>query len=217
MIKNVSQRPIIIMYFIEMVEWSCMSQVIASLPTSETFTIRCFCFNLISCQSNSMLIVLQWRQMNSIHLINPPKMQSGHSSAVFPIKILVMNWARYLYWLISLHGHLCLPLLLSILLNCSINWFQSLKGEYLKISSVSTAYFSGSKVIGSFVFKSHEGSGTITCKDTIMETGYTTIWSMCFCWNIAPLNEKLILEFANERIQFAFTNYTILTTEYNFY
>lgn len=115
------------------------------------------------------------------------------TSAVFPIKILVMNLARYLYLLISLHGHLCLPLLLSILLNCSINWFQSLKGEYLKISSVSTAYFSGSKVMGSFVFKSHEGSGTITCKDTIMETGYTTICSM-FLLNYCPLNENLIFE-----------------------
>lgn len=85
------------------------------------------------------------------------------------------NKLWYLYLLLSFHGHLCLPLLLSILLNCSINWFPLLKGEYLKISSVSTAYFSGSEVIGSLVFKSHEGRGTITFREAIMEANYSML------------------------------------------
>lgn len=54
------------------------------------------------------------------------------------------------------------PLGPSIFLNCRNSCSSFLKGEYLKMSSVSVAYFSVSWVRGCWVFTSQLGNGTIT-------------------------------------------------------
>lgn len=54
-----------------------------------------------------------------------------------------------------------LPLLLSVLLDCSTGCCLSLKGEYWKISSVLMDTSQGLDIRGSLVFKSHEGNNKI--------------------------------------------------------